>query len=311
MTGHNRQSEAEWLDRLSALKVGRGPTGMPAPHKPVMLLSILDLVEAGELATPTVAFNVFLTQRFRDYWGLLAARQPRAPDIALPFHHLHSDGVWAPQTASGLPSGSKATTRQCAIEPTLWPLLCDAPFRRDLRMRLIARYFEPMEQVALCARLALPVPDTAEIARVAADAAGYRALQQKGRDGRFKSLVLAGYQYTCAWSGYRLMTDTSALVQAAHIEQHAQTGNDDPRNGLALTPDGHWMFDNGLWSVRPAGDALLIEVKAGAFAESGGERLLARHGQPLVFHAAATLRPEREFLRWHARRWGFNTDGGW
>lgn len=294
-----------WLAKLTNLSVGRGPTGRPAPHKPLMLLAILDLVEAGELATPLVPFNVFLTQRFRDYWGLLAARQPHAPDIRLPFHHLHSDGVWQPLTADLQFSRAKATTRNCEIAADLWLLLQDSEFRRELRLCLIARYFEPLEQVALCARLDLQAPDTAAVAQIRADAAQFRAAQQKGRDGRFKSQVLAGYHYTCALTGYRLMTETGAIVQAAHIEQHAHAGNDDPRNGLALTPDAHWMFDNGLWTARQRGDDLLIEVKGGAFAESGGARLQVRHGQPLVFHLAATLRPDPGYFQWHAGRWGF------
>ena len=294
-----------WLARLSNLKTGRGPTGKPAPHKPVMLLVLADLVEAGELTTPRVPFNVYLTQRFRDYWSLVAARQPGSPDIRQPFYHLHSAGVWQPLTADGQPSGALATTRLCDLDPELWTLMQLADFRLALRKALIARYFEPLEQVGLCASLGLPVPDTAEIAAICDDAAAWKSAQQKGRDSRFKSTVLAGYHYTCALTGYRLMTETSALVQAAHIEQHARTGNDDPKNGLALTPDAHWLFDNGLWTVRPAGDALLVEVKHDAFAETGGDRLQAKHGQPLHFHPSASLRPAVEFLRWHARRWHF------
>lgn len=301
-------TSATWLARLANLSRGNGPTGKPAPHKPLMLLVLCDMVEAGELAGPRVPYDLYLTQRFRDYWSFVAARQPNVPDIRQPFYHLHSDGVWQPLTAEGLPSGAKATTRQCDMDPGLWGLLHDPAFRLELRKLLVARYFEPGEQVGLCARLSLPVPDTAEIAAISADADAWKAAQKKGRDGRFKSTVLAGYHYTCALTGYRLMTEGGALVQAAHIEQHAHSGNDDPRNGLALTPDAHWMFDNGLWTVRPAGDHLLVQVKLGAFDESG-ERLRAKHGQPLHFHPSASLRPAVEFLRWHARHWHFGAAG--
>ena len=87
----------------------------------------------------------------------------------------------------------------------------------------------------------------------------FKARQKKGRDSRFKSDVLGGYYFTCALTGYRL--DTTRLpVQAAHIHQHAVSGNDDPRNGLALTPDAHWMFDAGLWTAVPQGSGLLVVV---------------------------------------------------
>lgn len=296
-------AENRWLLRLTNLKLGKGPTGKPAPHKPIMLLCLLDLIDSGELTGPLVAFDVHLTQRFRDYWSLVAARQPSAPDMALPFHHLSSDGVWRTLTADGAPSAARATTQLCEVVPDLWAELQDAGFRLAVRKALIIRYFEPLEQVALCARHELAVPDTVEVHAVEADAAAWKAMQQKGRDSRFKSEVLAGYNFTCALTGYRLMTERAAIVQAAHIEQHATTGNDDPRNGLALTPDAHWMFDNGLWTVKPVGEALVVEVRAEGFDESDG-RLRARHGLPLVFHPLARLRPKVEYLRWHWGRWG-------
>ncbi len=37
----------------------------------------------------------------------------------------------------------------------------------------------------------------------------------------------------------RIPNQTTSIVQAAHIHQHAISVNDDPRNGLALTPDAH------------------------------------------------------------------------
>jgi putative restriction endonuclease len=35
-------------------------------------------------------------------------------------------------------------------------------------------------------------------------------------------------------------------VDAAHIHQFADSRNNDPRNGLALSKNAHWLFDNGL-----------------------------------------------------------------
>ena len=107
--------------------------------------------------------------------------------------------------------------------------------------------------------------------------------------------------FTCALTGYRLDTETTSIVQAAHIHQHAVSGNDDPRNGLALTPDAHWMFDAGLWTVIPKGDDLLVHVSHGRFSESSphGRLLTAFDGQPLHFHDHARLRPDPAHLAWH------------
>ena len=91
------------------------------------------------------------------------------------------------------------------------------------------------------------------------------------------------------------------MVQACHIHDHAKSGNDDPANGLALTPDAHWMFDKGLWSAIPTGDHFIIHVAIGGFTESSahGEFLARHHGRPLHFDPKARLRPAAAHLAWH------------
>ncbi|MEY3894681.1 MAG: hypothetical protein RLZZ214_200 [Verrucomicrobiota bacterium] len=145
----------------------------------------------------------------------------------------------------------------------------------------------------LCALLGLPAPKTEAIDALRADAAAFRASQKKGRDSRFKSDVLGGYYLTCALTGYRLDTETTSIVHAAHIHQHAVSGNDDPRNGLALTPDAHWMFDAGLWTAVPKGDHSLIRITHCRFTEFSpiGRTLAAFNSQPLHFHKLARLSP--------------------
>jgi putative restriction endonuclease len=169
---------------------------------------------------------------------------------------------------------------------------------------MIARYFTAREQVGISERLGLPIPDSAEMDAFRQDADAFKATQKKGRDSRFKVGVTSGYQFTCALTGYQLKTTEGYIVQAAHIHQHAKSGNDDLRNGVALTPDAHWMFDAGLWTVIPKGDDLMIHVAIGRFEESSPHgRLLANFDkQPLHIHHHARLRPSHEALAWHARQ---------
>ncbi len=99
----------------------------------------------------------------------------------------------------------------------------------------------------------------------------------------------------------RIPNQTTSIVQAAHIHQHAISGNDDPRNGLGLTPDAHWMFDAGLWTAVPTGDDYLVQVAIGRFSESSpqGRLLLQFHQQPLHFHDHVRLRPDPKHFEWH------------
>ena len=306
MTRDSSPMTSPWLGRLGNLNVSRSQSRGPAPHKPLMLLTVIDQIEAGEIGPEGwVLYDVRLVSRFRDYWDLVMDRQRNAPDIPMPFHALggESDRVWTRFTTDGIPSHAKNTTRLCRIDPELFLLLTDPGFRLAARRTLVSIYFTPREQIMLCARLKLPLPNTGEIEALRRDAETFKASQRKGRDSRFKSEVLGAYHYTCALTGYRLDTEVSSLVQAAHIHQHAKSGNDDPRNGLALTPDAHWMFDAGLWTAVPKGDDFLVRVAKGRFQEGSvdGRTLLEREGKKLVFDARARLRPGAEFLGWHVR----------
>jgi putative restriction endonuclease len=298
-----------WLGRLGNLNVSRSESRGPAPHKPLLLLTVIDLIEGGEVGSDgLVVYDVRLVSRFRDYWDLVRERQRNAPDIAMPFHALggERDQIWTRLTSEGQPSHAKTTSRLGLLDPDLFQHLQDATFRREARRTLVSIYFTAREQVMLCARLGLPVPKTAEIEALRSDAADFRASQRKGRDSRFKAEVLGGYFRTCALTGYRLDTEQGTLVQAAHIHQHAKSGNDDPRNGLALTPDAHWMFDAGLWTAVPKGDHFLVKVAKGRFQEGSvdGRTLLGRDGMALVFDARARLRPDPVHLDWHRGRHG-------
>jgi putative restriction endonuclease len=183
-------------------------------------------------------------------------------------------------------------------------LLSDAGFRLQARLLLIERFFAPDERIALLESLGLPPSE--ELAQrseqLVADA--LKAAKRKGRCARFAVQVVTQYRFTCALTGYRCVTaDGAAIVDAAHIEAWSRSQNDDLTNGLALSKNAQWMFDEGLWS---ADDQMRIVVNPARFAEAGPDsHLLATlAGHPLHFAPAAKLRPAIEHLRNHRRRFG-------
>jgi len=298
-----------WLGKLANLNASKtGGRGI-AHHKPLMILSVMDLIENNELNDRWVAYDANLVTRFRDYWDLVIERRKNAPEITMPFNALGSsrDAIWECFDEHGNPSKSKLTTRLCHLDPDLFECLLDAEFRFNARSILVATYFTPSEQVGLCARLEIPLPDTVSMIEFARDREAFKTSQKKGRDNRFKVEVGSCYKYTCDLTGYCLQTTTGYIVQAAHIHQHAQSGNNDLRNGLALTPDAHWMFDQGLWTAVPKGDHFLIKVALGKFSDSSpsGRSLAECQGKPMHFHPQSKLRPDPIHFDWHRKRYGF------
>lgn len=296
---------ADWLNRLCHLNAAKTATRGLAPHKPLLLLCVIDMIEEGVLTTPWLPYSPELFFRFQCYWAIVYDRQQNRPDMRLPFHALggERDGLWTRHTEDGAPSRSKETTRLCNLDSSLWDALADADFRRQARQRLISTYFTPAEQIALCVRLRLPEPTGAEIAAIKESADAYKASQKKGRDVRFRSEVLLNYRFTCALTGYMLTTTKENMVEAAHIHQHSLSGNDDPGNGLALTPNAHWLFDRGLWTAAEQKGDFVVLVALGHFTDSSpeGESLARHHRRPLFFHQDSRLRPDARHLAWHRR----------
>lgn len=269
-----------------------------APHKPLLLLTVIELAEEGALTDGWLHLSPELIYRFQSYWKVVVNRWTRRPDLRLPFHHLKSDGVWSPFTAEGKPSAHRSLTASVELRPSFLAALANDDFRRRARATLIHTYFMQVEQVALCELVGLQQEVSTAEAEVVMAAAVDQA-KALARDARFRIKVVSAYDFTCALTGYRLTTLTGAtIVDAAHIHQHAKSRNDDPTNGLALCKNAHWMFDEGLWTLT---DELRVRVSAHSFVEAGPEAQRLRHyeGRSLIFPPNTTLRPDLQFVRWH------------
>lgn len=295
----------EWLGRLSHLNVATTAERGHAPHKPLLLLCVIDMVEERVMTEPWISYSPELFFRFQCYWAIVFERQHNKPDMRMPFHALggERDRVWVRYTENGMPSKSKETTRLCRLDESFWNCLQNDLFRNEARIRLITTYFTPSEQIALCAKLRLPEPSTAEIGAILRSSESYKSSLKKGRDLRFRNDILLNYRFTCALTGYSLNTTKENLVEAAHIHQHAISGNDDPRNGLALTPDAHWMFDRGLWTVDFYEGNFIIIVARGCFTDSSpyGRSISDFHKKPLFFAKDTSLRPDPKNFVWHRK----------
>jgi len=290
----------EWLGEIARLNVSRskGSQGV-APNKPLLLLSIIDLVEAGKVGVNgLVVKDAELVLRFRSYSPICVKRRGNKIDLDLPFRHLASDGIYTPVGKD---------EREVILNPELLALLSDPAFRLKVRKILVSTYFPANEQVGLCAALGISTLKPEEIAYIREDAEEYKIQQRKGRDARFAVEVISGYYFTCALTGYRLNSDSGFnLLEAAHIQAHSKRGPDIPENGLALTPTAHEMFDAFLWTVS---DDLRVIVPEKRFKESvslGGDhfKLGDRHGRKLCFHGQSNLRPEKQYLAWHRAQAG-------
>lgn len=90
------------------------------------------------------------------------------------------------------------------------------------------------------------------------------------------------------------------MVEAAHIHPFSEAGDDDPRNGLALTPDFHWAMDRHLiapgpdlrWHVSPLLDERVADH----------DRLISLSGKSLLLPSQSRFIPKQEALVWRLTR---------
>lgn len=296
-----------WLERLYNLR--RDKRGSyERPHKPVLLLAILDLLDRKLLTRNEVHLTSDLVKAFKAYFAVVRQGNDQ-PTIENPFFFLSGDGFWdllpnaggAPiyesGNASGAPTLKTLRTVHGQFHPDLYQALLKDPHpRHQLREALIARYFpEEREQLA---------------AIVGQEPAGPQedALREEppGRNAAFRSTILELYDHTCAACGLRVkLTDGFSLMDAAHIIPFRVSRNDKPDNGLALCPNHHRAMDELLIAPCPH-----PELKAGIWRTSNrlDERrdsrkdLIGLRGQPVLEPAEEKFYPARKSLEWREER---------
>jgi putative restriction endonuclease len=293
----------KWLGKLTRLNAasGRGQCRGKAPHKPLLLLCLLDMAEAGKLPGRTFTRTAELVLRFKSYGALVSERWPTRLDLRMPFFYLRTQGFWQAFTLEMATAQSPESCFVCELHEEFFELLADHDFRLKARLLLVSRYFEPKERVALLVSLGLCADGVEQTEQRAAalNEEAEETARKKGRSARFAVQVVSRYKFTCALTGLCcLTTDGAAIVDAAHIEPFAEAQNDDIENGLALSKNAHWMFDEGLWSVGGDGRVLLAPQR---FTESGPEglRLQPYAGRLLQFADGVTLRPHGNYFARH------------
>ena len=98
---NDRMSEnklANYLHQFAHLRTDRtggwtDATRSQAPHKPFLLLSVLDLFAQNRLPVNWIEITPELGELFAAYWAKIMPPERRG-NLALPFFHLRSSGFW-------------------------------------------------------------------------------------------------------------------------------------------------------------------------------------------------------------------------
>ena len=127
--------------------------GKPAPHKALLLLSVMDLVEQGIITDSKILLSDILEERFKfhaaRYMGNSFIYDPK---INYPYYHLRSEPFWDLVSTTGTPvpaisnystNNLKKHIAYASIDTELIQLLKDYNKRALLRAILITKYLAP------------------------------------------------------------------------------------------------------------------------------------------------------------------------
>ena len=315
-------SLATYADQFRRLKVNVAH-GRASPHKICMLLAVLDLARGGALTENRIEYAPPLLERYAMYFN--AVRGPGDhPNPYFPFFHLAGslrgggESFWHLQPRPGRESvldsmGTARTSRQVTenidhafLDPELFELVQDPTAVDALSTVLSETWFgRGLQDLDAVVGRPREINRYERLLRAPSGPAliAAEAVPSYVRDPAFRRVVTEIYDFRCAATGLRLvLRDGAAMVEAAHIHPFSETGDDDPRNGLALTPDMHWALDRYLiapdtdfrWRVSPLLDPRIPDYRV----------LTALEGKPLFLPREARMYPKREAIEWRLSRLG-------
>lgn len=300
----------KYLQLFGGLHRNKNPRLGAAPHKPILLLAVLDEAAAGHITKNLVPLSSDLIFAFHQNWLAQVPSETWEEKIALPFRYLVYDGFW-----DLVQDGQQVDARQFSspsirhlqaldgarLAPDLWHLLQMPMAVQALRIHLLQTYFSPSQsqRQPSMPRQALDY----EVERLMAQAQSQfrtRRVQEPKDDvgyyvrhTLFPKVIKSFYEDTCAVCRLKAGALNGTLVEAAHIMPFAEFHNDHPLNGLALCKNHHWGFDAGWFTV--SNDYRL--VPSPHLRQPKQEYLVS--GAPLHLPPQPEYAPAVEAIAWH------------
>lgn len=126
--------------------------GKPAPHKALLLLTVIDMVESGQIKDNRIELTDQLEQHFiglsKKYIGKSLLFHP---NIGMPYYHMQHEGFWhlIPKDGHGVFKSSDVRYSKkwlniefshAQLDPELFELLQNEGVRAQLRVLLISTY---------------------------------------------------------------------------------------------------------------------------------------------------------------------------
>ena len=281
--------------------------------KPILLLSVIDLILRGSITTNQITVSNDLIETFNKYWDRLDSGSSKR-GLHYPFIHLEGDGFWhikfTPEVKLGRKIGSekalKESVEYARLDEELFDLLIDPISQIELIDTLIAAWFsskrdkiedilqvnQDFEQISQNEIQALEETDNLDKQP--------KIILRKSliRNAFFRKAVVYLYDYRCAFCRLKVMRAmTQNIVDGAHIKPFAKFFDSRANNGISLCKNHHWAFDQGWFTID---DNYKIIVASDLEEDSpNGKTMKDFQGEIILLPNSEQNLPRLDALQWH------------
>ena len=305
----------KYIQEFKSLRIDRAHGN--APHQPVLLLAVIELIEQGQIENNEIPPSPHLVEVFLKYWNSITNRKP---NIALPFFHLKNRSFWHHHPNPDYEKALEVVTQiktfsqlrkiisHASLDEDLFALLNQPLERNILRKTLIDKYLP--HRLNEIQRI---ISEEQQISGFSQELLNYVQHEfsieldepiesdKKIREPGFRRAIMRIYDYTCVVCNLQILTlNGESVTEAAHIIPFTNSNNDDVRNGISLCKLHHWAFDRFLFSV----DESYYVTVSDLMTENGPAewKLASLDGTGILLPEQQELYPAKEAFAWHREK---------
>ena len=301
-----------------------------APHKPILLISIIQSFQTGLYSNTEIHILPDLVGLYKSNWKSLVKTNHQCL-FTLPFYHMNTEPFWELipnigcelwlKSKSPMRSFSNLTTavKFAKIDFELKELFLEKESSNILLHFLLDTYFpDTKSNFNSGSGISYISEIENQILKESEETYKVRLLQiRKGLDNNefqeevfvrksiFKKEVPKIYNYSCCISELIIDAgDNISMIDACHIIPFSESYNDTISNGIALCPNLHRAFDRGLISIDKN---FIVSVKED-FSEpfSSVYNIKQFSGKKILLPENRNHYPSMESLTHHHIRFGFH-----
>lgn len=293
-----------------------------APHKPILLLSIIQQIDKGIISSNRIFITPDLLLSFNNIWGTLVETK-HTSNFALPFFHMRSEPFWFLVTKPSMElkitksksiksfKSLKETVAFAEIDRVLFTLLLN-PLNRALFIENLLNDYFPNTKPNFDLNKV-----NAEELKIENQILNEEKLEYQSklnelrasldddkfeeelfiRGGLFKKTIPKIYNYSCCISEMKIESSINAqMIDACHIVPFSISNDDTIQNGISLSPNLHRAFDRGLITINKD---YIVRISPTVKENNSVFSLSQFKGKRIILPEKVSWYPSPESLQWH------------